>query len=147
MKPAYAKFDAALVFHATDKNKDHRISESEMYDTMQAVDGTGTMLSTVADEIFKAADKDKDHFLNAEEFEKAGEAYKGENEATDKKPAGLFLFGHSKWPTDSYNEDFGMSVNCHSREGMQWRVFSEDLGRVKVTPKTPWDGSVKVQQR
>jgi Ca2+-binding EF-hand superfamily protein len=40
------------------------------------------VLSTTVDAIFKAADKDKSGFLSLEEFEKAGEAYKGPNEAT-----------------------------------------------------------------
>jgi Ca2+-binding EF-hand superfamily protein len=91
MKAAFKKFDAALVFHATDSNKDEKISESESYRVMAAVDNTGsaTISSVEADAIFKAADKDKDGFLNFEEFQGAGEAYKGENES-----AGFFLGGH-----------------------------------------------------
>merc|ERR1719379_1949805 len=89
MKGAFKTFDARLVFHATDRNKDQKISESEVYDTMKAVNGA-TVLSATVDAIFKAADKDKSGFLNMEEFQKAGEAYKGANEATNST-AGLFL--------------------------------------------------------
>lgn len=145
MKPAFKKFDAALVFHATDTNKDQKISESEVYGTMKAVNG-GSILSTTVDAIFKAADKDKSGFLNLEEFQGAGEAYKGPNEATNTT-AGLFLGGHAKWPSDTYDEGYGMSVSCHDREGNQWRVFSDDMGRVTVTPKKPWNGTVEVKQR
>lgn len=145
MKPAFKKFDASLVFHATDRNKDEKISESEVYSTLKAVSSSGnTILSTTVDAIFKAADKDKSGFLNFEEFMGAGEAYKGKNEAA---APGFFLGGHARWPTDTYDEGYGMSVSCHSRDGSEWRVFSDDLGQVKVTPKAPWDGSVKVTQR
>lgn len=145
MKASFSKFDASLVFHATDKNKDQKISEAEVYGTLSAVSQSGnTILSTTVDAIFKAADKDKSGFLNFEEFMGAGEAYKGPNEAT---APGFFLGGHARWPTDSYDEGYGMSVSCHSRDGDEWRVFSDDMGQVKVTPKAPWDGSVKVSQR
>jgi len=147
MKGAFKVFDARLVFHATDRNKDQKISESEVYGTLKAVSYSGnTILSTTVDAIFKAADKDKSGFLNFEEFMGAGEAYKGKNEATNPAP-GFFLGGHMRWPTDSYDEGYGMSVSCHSRDGSEWRVFSDDLGQVKVTPKAPWDGSAKVTQR
>jgi len=145
MKPAFKKFDTALVFHATDRNKDNKISESEVYDTMRAVNGN-TVLSTTVDAIFTAADKDKSGFLSLEEFAKAGEAYKGPNEATNST-AGLFLGGHAKWPTDTYDEGYGMSVACHDREGNEWRVFSDDMGKVSVTPKQPWNGTAEVKQR
>merc|ERR1719272_685225 len=116
------------------------------------------MMSTTADKIFWAADKDKDGFLNLEEFEKAGEAYKGKNEAVDK-PGFFLLSADTKWQPDTYDEGYGMSIQCHGVRQGQWRVFSEDLGRVKVVPKlcpdsapgkAPkycWDGSVKVEQR
>jgi len=141
MKPAFKKFDAALVFHATDSNHDEQISKSEVYNTMKAVNGN-TVLSTTVDDIFAAADKDKSGFLNQEEFTNAGEAYKGKNEAV-----GLYLGGHARWPTDTYDEGYGMSVSCHDREGNQWRVFSDDMGKVTVTPKKPWNGTVEVKQR
>lgn len=159
MEPAYAKFDAALVFHAVDTNHDQRISEQEEYNLFSHLGSSGTMLSTTADQIFWAADKDKDGFLNLEEFEKAGEAYKGKNEAVEKPAASFFLSARSKWPIDTYNEGYGMSVRCSNSYRGEWRVFSEDLGRVKVVPKlcpdsapgkAPkycWDGSVKVEQR
>merc|ERR1719235_843273 len=131
MKPAFKKFDAALVFHATDTNKDNKLSESEVYDTAMAVNGA-TVTSTTVDAIFKAADKDKSGFLSLEEFEKAGEAYQGANEATNTT-AGLFLGGHARWPSDTYDEGYGMSVACHDRDGNQWRVFSDDMGKVSVT--------------
>jgi len=145
MEAAFRKFDAALVFHATDRNHDERISESESYNVMAAVDrsGTATISSVEADAIFKAADKDKDGFLNFEEFQGAGEAYKGKNEAETK---GFFLGGRAKFPTDTYDEGYGMSVACHDRDGNEWRVFSDDLGKVKVTP-TDDQGAVKVTQR
>jgi len=139
MEGAFKNFDAALVFHATDANRDDRISQSECYDVMRAVDGP-SLTSTTADAIFKAADKDKDGHLNFEEFKGAGAAYNGENEA------GFFLGGHKKWPTDTYDEGYGMSVACYDREGNEWRVFSDDLGKVKVTP-TDDQGAVKVTQR
>merc|ERR1719191_1808611 len=85
MKPAFKKFDAALVFHATDKNKDQKLSESEVYDTAAAVNGV--VSHSTVDAIFKAADKDKSGFLNLEEFQKAGEAYQGPNEATNDNRA------------------------------------------------------------
>jgi Ca2+-binding EF-hand superfamily protein len=145
MKPAFKKFDASLVFHATDRNHDQKLSESEVYETAAAVNG-GTVLSTTVDAIFKAADKDKKGFLSLEEFEKAGEAYKGANEATNST-AGLFLGGRARWPTDTYDEGYGMSVACHDRDGNEWRVFSDDMGKVTVTPKQPWNGTVEVKQR
>jgi Ca2+-binding EF-hand superfamily protein len=140
MKPAFAKFDSALVFHATDKNKDEKISKSEVMRVMTAVNGPKISYKT-ADDIFKAGDKDKDGFLNLEEFTTTGESYKGENEAA------FFLGGRASWPTDTYDEGYGMSVKCHDRDGNEWRVFSDDLGKVKVTPKKPWTGDVKVSQR
>jgi len=142
MEPAFKKFDAALVFHATDTNKDDKISRSECYDTMRAVNGP-TLTQTEADAIFDAADKDKNKFLNLEEFMGAGEAHKGETEAA------FFLGGRAtaaKWPTDTYNDGYGMSIQCHDRDGNTWRVFSEGMGRVRVTP-TDTAGGVKVTQR
>lgn len=143
MKPAFKKFDAALVFHATDKNKDQKLSESEVYDTAAAVNGV--VSHSTVDAIFKAADKDKSGFLNLEEFQNAGEAYQGPNEATNT--TGLYLGGHARWPTDTYDEGYGMSVSCHDRQGNEWRVFSDDMGKVSVTPKQPWNGTVEVKQR
>jgi len=142
MEGAFKKFDAALVFHATDKNRDLKISESESYSVMAAAhqNGASTISSVEADAIFKAADKDKDGFLNFEEFQGAGEAYKGKNEV------GFLLGGHAKWAPDTYDEGFGMSVACHDRDGNEWRVFSDDLGKVTVTP-TDDQGAVKVTQR
>jgi len=140
MKPAFKKFDAALVFHATDANKDEKISKSEVMRVMTAVNGPQISYKT-ADDIFKAGDKDKDGFLNLEEFTTTGESYKGENEAA------FFLGGRAAWPTDTYDEGYGMSVKCHDRDGNEWRVFSDDLGKVKVTPKKPWTGNVTVSQR
>jgi len=140
MAPAFKMFDAALVFDATDKNHDHKISPQESYATINAVSAS-KMQQTTADAIFKAADTDKDGFLNLDEFAKAGEAYKGDAES------GFFLGGHAKWPTDTYNEGYGMSVSCYSRERGQWRVFSDELGRVTVEPKKPWTGNVTVKQR
>jgi len=140
MEGAFKNFDAALVFHATDSNHDDKISQQECYDVMKAVDGP-SLKQTTADAIFTAADKDKDGHLNFEEFKGAGAAYNGENEAT-----GFYLGGHKKWPTDTYDEGYGMSVSCHDRDGNEWRVFSDDLGKVKVTP-TDDQGAVKVTQR
>merc|ERR1719399_2010934 len=51
MESAFKTFDAALVFHATDTNKDRRISEQEAYDTMRAVNGPKIQQTTV-DAIF-----------------------------------------------------------------------------------------------
>jgi len=147
MQDAFKKFDAALVFHATDKNGDQKISESESYNVMAAAhqNGASTISSVEADSIFKAADKDKDGFLNFEEFMGAGEAYKGENEAA------FYLGGRDlsvvAWPMDTYEEGYGMSVKCHDRDGNTWRVFSDDMGKVKVTPKKPWTGNVTVTNR
>jgi len=143
MQDAFKKFDAALVFHATDKNGDQKISESESYNVMAAAhqNGASTISSVEADSIFKAADKDKDGFLNFEEFMGAGEAYKGENEKN-----AFLLGGHAKWAPDTYDEGYGMSIACHDREGNAWRVFSDDLGKVTVTP-TDDQGAVKVTQR
>merc|ERR1719207_446526 len=105
--------------------------------------GASTIGSVEADAIFKAADKDKDGFLNFEEFQGPGEAYKGKNEAD----AAFLLGGHAKWKPDTYDEGYGMSVSCHDREGNEWRVFSDDIGKVSVTPKQPWNGTVEVKQR
>jgi len=148
MEGAFKKFDAALVFHATDKNKDLKISESESYNVMAAAhqNGASTISSVEADAIFKAADKDKDGFLNFEEFMGAGEAYKGPNEKNGAAPDAFLLGGHAKWAPDTYDEGFGMSIACHNREGDEWRVFSDDLGKVTVTP-TDDQGAVKVTQR
>jgi len=146
MKPAFAKFDAALVFHATDKNKDQKVSKSEVMRVMSAVNGPSISYKT-ADDIFKAGDKDKDGYLNLDEFTTAGESYKGENEAA------FFLSGRTinamnvSWPMDTYEEGYGMSVKCHDRDGNQWRIFSDDMGKVKVTPKKPWTGNVTVTNR
>merc|ERR1719159_1152579 len=98
MEAAMKKFDAALVFHATDKNKDGRLSQQELYDTVEAVNPATIDHSTVK-AIIEAADKDKNGWLNVEEFEGAGEAYKGPNEA-----AGFFLGGRAQWPMDTYDE-------------------------------------------
>jgi len=144
MKPAFAKFDAALVFHATDKNKDEKISKGEVMHVMTAVNGPQISYKT-ADDIFKAGDKDKDGYLNLDEFAATGESYKGENEAA------FYLGGRTitavAWPMDTYDEGYGMSVKCHDRDGNEWRVFSDDMGKVKVTPKKPWTGNVTVSQR
>merc|ERR1719375_349207 len=61
MQDAFKMFDAALVFHATDKNGDQKISESESYNVMAAAhqNGASTISSVEADSIFKAADKEK----------------------------------------------------------------------------------------
>merc|ERR1719262_2180136 len=144
MKPAFAKFDAALVFHATDTNKDEKISKSEVLRVMTAVNGPQISYKTATD-IFAAGDKDKDGYLNLDEFTTTGESYKGENEAA------FFLGGRTlnaaQWPMDTYEEGYGMSVKCHDRDGNTWRVFSDDLGKVKVTPKKPWTGNVTVTNR
>jgi len=146
MKPAFRKFDAALVFHATDKNKDEKVSKGEVMDVMQAVNGPQIPYK-VAEDIFTAGDKDKDGYLNLDEFTTTGEAYKGENEAA------FFLGGRTlnvmagKWSPDTYDEGYGMSVKCHDRDGNTWRVFSDDMGKVKVTPKKPWTGNATVTQR
>jgi len=140
MKGAFAKFDAALVFHATDHNKDEKVSKAEVMKVMSAVNGPSISYKT-ADDIFKAGDKDKDGYLNLEEFTTTGESYKGENEAA------FFLGGKSKGPMDTYDEGYGMSVKCHDRDGNEWRVFSDDMGKVKVTPKKPWTGNVTVTSR
>jgi len=144
MEAAFKKFDAALVFHATDKNKDGRLSQQELYDTVKALN-PATIDHSVVKAIIEAADKDKNGWLNVDEFTTAGEAYKGPNEA------GFFLGGRAKsdmkWPIDSYDEGYGMSVSCHSNdEGTQWRVYSDELGAVRVTP-TDDQGGVKVTQR
>lgn len=144
MEPAFKKFDAALVFEVTDTNHDNQISPSESYATMSAVNGNH-MMSATADAIFKAADKDKNGYLNQAEFEGAGEAYKGP--AGTNTTAGFHLGGRAAWPTDTYNEGYGMSVACHNNLGESWRVFSDDMGKVKVTPKKPWTGNVTVKQR
>merc|ERR1719171_1258204 len=68
MKPAFAKFDAALVFAAADTNKDEQISKSETYDLVSKTAGS-SLPSTTADKIFTAADKDKNGYLSLEEFE------------------------------------------------------------------------------
>merc|ERR1719487_2412206 len=115
MKPAFAKFDAALVFHATDKNKDEKVSKSEVMQVMSAVNGPEISYKT-ADDIFKAGDKDKDGYLSLDEFTTTGEGY-------------------------------GMSVKCYDRKGNTWRIFSDDMGKVTVTPKKPWTGNVTVSQR
>jgi len=140
MKPAFAKFDAALVFHATDANKDEKVSKGEVMKVMTAINGP-TISYKTADDIFKAGDKDKDGFLNLDEFTTTGEAYKGENEAA------FFLGGRAAWPMDTYEEGYGMSVKCHDRDGNEWRVFSDDMGKVKVTPKKPWTGNATVTTR
>jgi len=140
MEKAFKVFDAALVFHATDKNKDGRLSQQELYDTVKALNPATIDHSTVK-AIITAADKDKNGWLNVEEFTTAGEAYKG-----DKEAAGFFLGGRAKWPLDTYNEGYGMSVSCYSNEGQEWRVYSDDLGAVRVTP-TDDQGGVKVTQR
>jgi len=137
MKGAFTKFDAALVFHATDHNKDEKVSKAEVMKVMSAVNGPSISYKT-ADDIFKAGDKDKDGYLNLEEFTTTGESYKGENEAA------FFLGGKAQGPFDTYDEGYGMSVKCHDRDGNTWRVFSDDLGKVKVTPKKPWTGNVSV---
>merc|ERR550514_1996118 len=101
MKPAFAKFDAALVFHATDKNKDEKVSKSEVMRVMTAVNGPQISYKT-ADDIFTAGDKDKDGYLNLDEFTTTGEAYKGKNEAA------FYLGGRAftvvSWPMDTYDE-------------------------------------------
>merc|ERR1719191_900438 len=67
MEAAFKKFDAALVFHATDKNKDGRLSQQELYDTVKTLNPATIDHSVVVDMI-KAADKDKNGSLNLEEF-------------------------------------------------------------------------------
>lgn len=140
LKGAFTKFDAALVFHASDRNKDGKLNKQELYDIAESTNPGITIDVTTLDAIITAADKDKNGSLNLEEFAAAGEAYKGPNEAN------FHLQGRDKWPNDTYNEGYGMSVNCHDNEGQEWRVYSEDLGRVQVTP-TDDQGAVKVTQR
>lgn len=138
MKAAFKTFDAAIVFHATDKNKDGKLSKQELYNTVEATNPATIDVKTV-DAIITAADTDKDGSLNVEEFEKAGEAYTGPNEAS------FYLGGRdtTKGPGDQYDEGYGMSVKCHTKEGEEWRIYSDDLGAVKVTP-TDDKGGVKV---
>jgi Ca2+-binding EF-hand superfamily protein len=143
MKGAFKSFDAALVFHATDTNKDGRLSQQELYDTVSATN-SATIDHKIVNDIIKAADKDKNGWLSVEEFEGAGEAYKGKDEVN------FYLSGRdaadlkaSKSPGDTYDEGYGMSVKCYTRQGKEWRVYSDDLGKVKVTP-TDDKGSVKV---
>merc|ERR1719160_2317479 len=81
MADAFKRFDGALVFAASDTNKDRKLSRQEAYNTMRAVNGIALPQAT-ADAIFDAADKDKNKFLNLEEFTAAGEAYKGASEAS-----------------------------------------------------------------
>jgi len=144
MKPAFAKFDAALVFYVTDTNKDNQISKGETYDLVSNVAGSGMQQST-ANDIFKAADTDKNGFLNLDEFEKAGASYEGP--AGTNTSMGFYVNGRTSWPTSTYDEGYGMSVPCHNQRRESWRVFSDDMGKVKVTPKKPWTGNVTVKQR
>merc|ERR550537_630618 len=144
MEDAMKKFDAALVFHATDQNKDGRLSQQELYDTVEATNPAQIEHKTV-DAIIKAADKNKDGWLNVDEFAGAGEAYKGPNESS------FFLSGvqakaKAKWPIDSYDEGYGMSVSCKAKGYGEWRVYSDDMGAVRVTP-TDDKGAVKVTVR
>lgn len=126
MHGAFKDFDARIAFGAVDSNKDEKISRSEIYDTMRALDGP-TILSTTVDGVFDAADKDKDGYLNLEEFGKAGAAggsfasLLGGKAPVEPKPA------------ESWN-NYGLSVECHSLDGSTWRIFNEALGRVQVTP-------------
>merc|ERR1719420_1838951 len=55
MKPAFAKFDAALVFDVTDKNRDDKISKSETYALMTKIAG-GSISAATTNKIFAAAD-------------------------------------------------------------------------------------------
>jgi len=144
MKPAFAKFDAALVFEVTDTNKDDQISKSETYGLMTKVAGASIDPATT-NKIFEAADLDKNGYLSAEEFEKAGASYAGP--AGTNTSMAFYLGGHAKWPTSTYDEGYGMSVPCRNAYGEQWRVFSDDLGKVQVVPKKPWNGTVEVKQR
>lgn len=144
MATAFKRFDAALVFHATDLNQDREISRSEAYETMRAVNGI-TLPQTTADAIFDAADKDKNKYLSLDEFAGAGEAYAGTNEAS------FFLGGgkgspSSPYASDTKNEGYGMSMECHRRDGSPWRLFSDGLGQIRVN-STDTAGGVKVTQR
>merc|ERR1719243_361710 len=144
MEAAMKKFDTDLVFYATDVNKDNRLSQQELYDTVDAISPATIDHKTVV-AIIKAADKDKNGWLNVEEFAGAGEAYKGPNESTSFFSA-VKAASKAKWPLDTYDEGYGMSVSCLSREHGEWRVYSDDLGAVRVTP-TDDKGSVKVTVR
>merc|ERR1719316_1979679 len=81
MEDAMKMFDAVLVFHATDKNRDGRLSQQELYDAVEATKPAQIEHKTV-DAIIKAADKDKDGSLNVEEFAGAGAAYTGPDESS-----------------------------------------------------------------
>lgn len=150
MGEAFKRFDAALVFQATDANKDRKLSRQEAYNTMRAVNGIKLPQAT-ADAIFDAADADKNKYLNLDEFIAAGEAHKGATEA-----AGFFLSGRAgtsnstrrigAYPLDNVDEGYGMSIECHGQDGQPWRLFSDALGRVRVEP-TDTAGGVKVTQR
>merc|ERR1719160_1173160 len=112
MESAFKKFDAALVFHATDKNKDGRLSQQELYDTVDAVN-PAVIEHKVVDAIIKAADKDKNGWLSVDEFAAAGAAYQGPNESSFFT-SGAKAASKARWPLDTYDEGYGMSVSCKS---------------------------------
>lgn len=135
MTAAFHDFDARLAFGAVDSNKDEKISRSEFYDTMRALKGP-TIQQTAADGIFDGADKDKDKYLSLEEFTAAGSS-----------GAAFFFTGQAEPAQEPKGwMKFGISVQCHARDGSEWRIFNEAMGRVQVTP-TDDQGAVKVTVR
>jgi len=137
MTAAFHDFDARLAFGAVDTNKDEKISKSEYYDTMRSLEGP-TIQQTTADGIFDGADADKDTYLNQEEFTKAGQA---------GGAAAFLLTGRADPPAEPKGwMKLGISVQCHARDGSEWRIFNEAMGRVQVTP-TDDKGAVKVTTR
>lgn len=119
LKPAFKQFDIALVFTATDKNKDEKIGIQEYFDTMQAA-GAPEIDYHTAEAVFKAADLDKDGYLSLEEFEKAGDSYKGAGESFALQGRGKATNATSMGVTS----EVGMGAHCLAQNGDEWRAYA-----------------------
>lgn len=129
LEPAFKVFDAALVFSATDANKDDKLSKSELYNTMQAVGGPKIEMKT-ADELFAAADLDKSGYLNLDEFTKAGATYKGAGES-------FALQGRITNATSSdLSLKVGMASECRLQNGDEWNVYASHSSFVATANST-----------
>jgi len=118
---AMKEFDTELAFHATDANKDNKISKSESYDTMGKFNPS--MDHAKADKLFEDADANKDGFLDLDEFKAAGANHK-------PAAAASFLLHGAITVAPGFDEKHeqmygGMGAVCAARKQETYSLWSE----------------------